>query len=332
MTQLAVRPSIVVEDRVVPVWRRVGRSVAGSDSAGDALRRAGLDWSVREQHLEISEPFGDNRLIRSHKAIVRTDTSEPLGVVGSRYQPIQNREAFDWLTEVLAKAGAAGGTDTLTLETAGELRGGRVVWMLARLPNELRVGRTDDLIRRYLLICNSHDGTKAFRALITPIRVVCQNSLTLALRDRSGVQLRHTQHAMTRIPEAMRILGLAEIGYRSMQTKVDALARVRLDSRRMLEYFDAVVRTIADSPEQRKEIRARLVDNMDDRRQRLPGIAGTLWAAFNAATQYADWERPVRGTTEARRDQNRLSSIWFGSSADLKRHAWNEALSMAASN
>jgi hypothetical protein len=71
---------------------------------------------------------------------------------------------------------------------------------------------------------------------------------------------------------------------------------------------------------------------MDDRRQRLPGIAGTLWAAFNAATQYADWERPVRGTTEARRDQNRLSSIWFGSSADLKRHAWNEALRMAASN
>jgi len=330
MTQLAVAPSRALrDDHLTPVWRRIGHSVADAHTASDALAKAGLDWSVREKHLEISEPFGENRIVKSHKAIVRQDSGDVLGVVGARYQPIQNAESFEWLTSAL---GHSIGSRAISLETAGELRGGRIVWMLALLPNELRVGATDDVIKRYLLVCNSHDGSKAFRALITPIRVICQNTLTLALRDGSGVHLRHTQNAMSRIPEAIRILGLAEAGFQTMQTQVDALARVRMDSRRVVRYFDAVVRGTEENSEQKKEIRSKLVANMDDDRQRMRGITGTLWAAFNAATQYADWERPVRGKTADRQNHNRLNSIWFGSSAEFKRRAWTEALRIAANN
>ncbi len=333
MTQLAVLPPPSrSDDHLVPVWRRIGHSVADAETASDALSGAGLDWNVREKHLELSEPFAENRIVKSHKAIVRQDTGDILGVVGSRYQPIQNADSFEWLTTALGHAGHSMRERAISLETAGELRGGRIVWMLALLPNELRVGATDDIIKRYLLICNSHDGSKAFRALITPIRVICQNTLTLALRDGSGVHLRHTQNAMSRIPEAVRILGLAEAGFQTMQTQIDALARVRMDSRRAIRYFDAVVKGTEGSSEQKKDIRSRLVANMDDDRQRMRGITGTLWAAFNAATQYADWERPVRGKTADRQNHNRLNSIWFGSSAEFKRRAWTEALRIAANN
>ena len=147
-----------------PAWHGFGTVVSEAQTSADALRIAGLDWDVRLTDLAAIMPDGSHQPIDTHRATMRTDTGAALGAVGLRYQPLQNREAFAWMDEVV------GGDDPLAMwHTCGSLRSGKRVWMLAKMPGHVEVTDTD-VLDKYVLITNSHDGTGAVRLFPTSVR------------------------------------------------------------------------------------------------------------------------------------------------------------------
>lgn len=169
-----------------PAWHKLGRVIEKATTSSEAIRLAGLDWKVEQWPLNATDPSTWRSVkVSEHVANVRQDTRAVLGVVGRNYKPFQNIDAFDFLDSIVG--------DRLAIyETAGSLRGGRKIWMLVRVPREYRAGR-DDLIKPFLLLVNSHDGSTTLRMLATTIRVVCQNTLNLALQEAGseGLSIRH---------------------------------------------------------------------------------------------------------------------------------------------
>ncbi len=310
-----------------PVWHRLGQRTERALTSGGALRMAGLDWKVDERPV-FAEIEGGMREITTHKSIVRRDTGAVLGVVGRRYRPVQNEEAFEWLDGLLGSRMAA-------YETAGSVRNGSLVWALVRLPGELRVQRTDDVVHPFILVANSHDGSIAFRALNTCVRVVCSNTLTLAFRQAgaTAVSVKHTDSIHDRLADAQQVLGLAVTEHRRFEAHMNVLAARKFRSREFETYLDTVLgpasRQLVDGEEpELTAARRRISANFDHELQRLRGIEHSAWAAFNAVGQYVDWERPTRGPIGRERDERRFASLMFGQGADLKRRAWATALAM----
>ena len=163
-----------------PAWHGHGVVVDAAQTSADALRIAGLDWDVDLTDLEAVMPDGTRQAVPTHRATWRRDTGAVLGAVGMKYQPLQNRDAFAWMDEVV-------GESLAIWHTCGSLRGGRDVWMLAKLPGHIEV--TDrDVIDKYVLITNNHGGTGAVRLFPTSVRVVCANTLRYAvsMADRAS--------------------------------------------------------------------------------------------------------------------------------------------------
>jgi phage/plasmid-like protein (TIGR03299 family) len=181
------RPACMVVG--TPAWHQRGVVVSEAQTSAEAITLAGQDWLVEKWALQTYGIRQGAPLVldvEDQYATVRTDTGAVLGVVSGLYRIFQNREAFDFMDELV-------GEKLALYETAGALRGGRRVWMLARIPKELRVGNTDDTILPYVLLASSHDGSLALRVIPTTVRVVCQNTLNLALSraGSTGVTIRH---------------------------------------------------------------------------------------------------------------------------------------------
>ena len=308
-----------------PVWHRLGQRTPEAITSEQAIKLAHLDWTVAEKPIQLTQPIRDNTSIASHKAIIREDNGNLLGVVGHRYTPIQNVEAFQWLDSVVGEKRAI-------YETAGSIHGGRFVWMMIRLPEDLRVKGTDDLTTPYVLVCNSHDGTRPLRILDCAVRVVCNNTLTLALArgNQQGLNIRHTACIREKVDEARKALGIAVRRYGTMQQEMDRLAQHQMSVREVKAYFLDVWpdHPQVENTSRTQAVRDQLMENFES--ERLAGVRGSAWAAFNAVTAYTDWQRPTRGRTEGHRDNNRLASIWFGDSATVKRKAWDKALELVA--
>jgi len=309
-----------------PVWHRIGQSTAGAASSSSALHMAQLDWEVQAQPLWANSG-GSMQAIRSHKAIVRCDTEQVIGVVGRRWTPVQNAEAFTWLDELV-------GTGAVRHEYAGSTRSGALVWALVRLPAELRIDGTDDVVHPYIMVCNSHDGTIAFRAVNTSIRVVCSNAITVALRHAGPdrVTVKHTQSVHERLADAQEVLGASVQRHSRFQQQMNALAGRRFTGRDFEAYLDGVLgpnRKSLEAPEgEPTAARERITANFDHELQLLRGIEHSAWAAFNAVSQWVDWERPSRGGDGRTGDERRFQSALLGAGAELKRKAFALALSM----
>jgi phage/plasmid-like protein (TIGR03299 family) len=315
-----------------PVWHRLGQRTERAVTSGAALRMAGLDWKVEECPIH-AEVDGGMRRIATHKSIVRRDTKAVLGVVGRKYRPVQNDEAFEWLDGLV-------GSRLAVYETAGSIRNGALVWALVRLPGELRIANTDDVVKPFILVCNSHDGSVAFRALNTSVRVVCSNTLTLAFRSAGtdSIAVKHTERIHDRLIDAQEVLGLAVTEHRRFEAHMNILAERKLRKREFESYLDKVL-----GPSSRQEwkdesgevgyelsaARRQITANFDHDLQRLKGIEHSAWSAFNAVSQYVDWERPTRGSVGRDRDERRFASMMFQGGADLKRRAWSAALATA---
>lgn len=311
-----------------PVWHRLGQRTERAVSSGAALRMAGLDWKVDERPIQ-ADIDGEVSAVTTHKAIVRRDTKAVLGVVGRRYKPVQNEEAFEWCDGLV-------GSRLAMYETAGSIRQGAVVWALLRLPGELRIANTDDIVKPFILCVNSHDGSVAFRALNTTVRVVCANTLTLALRNAGpdSIAVKHTDSIHDRLADAQEVLGLAVAEHRRFELHMNALVRRKFRKRDFETFLDTVLgpasRQVAEGDEpELTGARQQVMANFDHDLQRIKGIEHTAWAAYNAVSQYVDWERPSRGAPGRERDERRFSSIMFGQGADLKRRAWTAARAMA---
>jgi phage/plasmid-like protein (TIGR03299 family) len=305
-------------------WHGLGTRLDDPATAAEAIQAAGLDYDVELAPLCTR----DGIPVPQRKAVIRNDTQEALGVVGNNYVPIQNRHCFNFLDAVVA--------DGLRYHTAGALGRGERAWMLAKLPDVLRVGSTDDIVDRFLLLSNAHDGTASLRCFFSPIRVVCANTLTLAHKNGrgDGIAIRHVGDLAGKVRQAQEVLGLARRFYDSLQDQIDVLAGHYPTSAQLTGYFESLYPDPAEGSNSRargvREGLFRLFER--GMGQDVPGVRHTTWAAYNAVTQYIDHGRSSRGSDPEERSSNRLASIWFGSGAQLKSRAFDLALQMATDN
>ncbi len=303
-------------------WHKLGTKLDQPATAREAIEAAGLNYRVDLKSLNTE----DGTAVSQRKGVVRSDTGKVLGVVGNSYVPVQNYQAFGFLDAVVAEGG-------LRYHTAGALGNGERVWMLAKLPSQIRVKNSDDVVDKFLLLSNTHDGSTALRVYFTPIRVVCQNTLNMA-EGRSvgqGIAIMHKGDLHTKIREAQRVLGLAERFYDDAEGMIETLAHHTPNPEQLRSYFEALYPDPTDADNARaKKVRENLAQifetgiGLD-----IPEIKGTSWAAYNAVTEWVDHYRPARCANPLDRASRRLHSSWFGTGAKLKAKAWNLALDMA---
>lgn len=179
---MAANVETMFSTRVKP-WHGIGSIVEDSPNSKDALWLAGLDWKVEQRNVLTD----GGALIPGYKANIRDSDQSVLGVVSDRYQVVQNEEAFAFTDELIG--------ESVTYETTGSLQDGRRVFILAKLPQRFIIA--GDEILPYFVIINSHDGSSSIKAAITPVRVVCQNTLNLAFRTAKRVWMtKHTSNIM----------------------------------------------------------------------------------------------------------------------------------------
>jgi phage/plasmid-like protein (TIGR03299 family) len=255
--------------------------------------------------------------------VVRTDTRKPLSVVGRRYRPIQNAEAFQFFDPVVRKFGAV-------YERAGSCDDGRRVWIQAKLPGGLWITK-DDEVERFLLL-SLLQGGGSLQVLETPIRIWCKNTLIRALRQgRSrAIRIRHLGDIALQVREAERLLALSLGSFEVFADQARAFAG------RMIRKpaLDAYFRRLAPDPKDKGNSRAvatrenlvRLFET--GKGNTLPSVRGTLWGAVNSVVEHIDHERLTRGPGGTNPLESRWKSAQFGSGAALKTRAWSEALAL----
>ena len=306
-------------------WHGLGHVLPDAPSVEDAIRLAGLDWEA-QLHRQYIRVEGVEQDTASY-AVVRSTDKSVLGIVGPTFQPLQNRDAFKWFQPWL-DAGEA------TLETAGSLKCGKRVWILAKMFRSNMEIVPGDEVAKYILLSNGHDGTMAVRAGLTPVRVVCANTLAAAHHDGGSklFRVRHTSKTVAALDEIREIANLADARFEASKDQYRSLARKGVRTEDLKAYITKVFKPQvlqggpATGEEQEDECK-RLVDNIiplfeGGMGSSLPGVRGTVWGAYNAVVEYLQY-------TRGRSEENRLDSMWFGQSATLNQRALQEGLKLA---
>ena len=247
---------------------------------------AGLDWSVEQRDVYTD----DGSLIPGYKVNLRSTDNAALGIVSDRYKVVQNEDAFQFTDDLLGKG--------VTYETAGALQGGKKVWILAKMPQRYIIA--GDEIAPYLVVMNSHDGSSGIKVAMTPIRVVCQNTLNLALNSAKRIwTTKHTENVMSRVHEARETLLLAEAYMGELGRGIDALSRIRLTDKKVMEFMQEFFPVTEDLPEVQKKNNLRLLSDMQHRYFDAPDLShvGRNGYRFvNAVSDFATHADPIRKT------------------------------------
>lgn len=267
-------------------WHGLGTKVMEAPDSEGALIAAGLNWNV------IQEPIftGENEPIRGYKANIRDSDRRVLGVVTDRYKVIQNHEAFAFTDELLGQG--------VRYETAGSLQDGKKVWLLAHMPHEYII--SGERISPYLLFSNTHDGSGAIKVALTPIRVVCNNTLNLALSTaKRSWSMVHTGDIRSKMQEARDTLFMAERYMDELGKEFEALRLKKLSDQKVMEYIEVLLPVEDGStPQQIKNIE-RLREDMKIRYFDAPDLQDTGKNAYrfiNAVSDFATHAKPLRRT------------------------------------
>lgn len=267
-------------------WHGLGVRVEEAPESKEALIQAGLDWKVEQ--TDVYAASGER--ILGYKANIRDIDRSVLGIVGDRYKIVQNEEAFAFTDGLLGEG--------VKYETAGSLAGGKIVWMLAKIPEKYII--SGDAIEPYLVFCNSHDGSGAIRVAMTPVRVVCQNTLNLALKGASRVwSARHTENVMSRMDEARETLQLANAYMSQLGRSINELQAKKLTDKKVLAMIDSLYPVSEDLSEMQKKnnlkqqgtLKACYFDAPD-----LQGVGKNGYRFINAVSDMAYHGKPLRQT------------------------------------
>ena len=238
-------------------WHGLGTLVAEAPESREALRIAGLNWKVLQEPVYTE----NDELIQGYKANVRDSDRKILGVVTDRYKVIQNEEAFAFTDALLGEG--------VRYETAGSLQEGRRVWLLARLPREYIIA--GERISPYMVFSNTHDGSGAVKTALTPIRVVCNNTLNLALRTaKRSWSMIHTGDISGKIEEAKNTLFLADEYMSALGKEFENLRGIRLSEKQVMDYIEILLPVEENFTPQQKRGIERLREDMRRRKQWLP--------------------------------------------------------------
>lgn len=280
--------------RFVP-WHRLGTPVENAPTSYEAIRMAGLDWEVESRPI-----FTDNGIeIPGYKANTRNTDNNVLGIVSDRYSIVQNKDAFAF-TDMLIGEGC-------TYETAGSLFDGKKIFLLARMPQTKILG---DEVDPFLCFTNNHSGTGAIQACITPIRVVCNNTLNLALAQATRKwSARHIGDINSKLEEAKHTLYLANTYMENLDIEADKLANIKISTDETMKIIEELFPIEENISERKKatiiQVRNEFIDCIN-----APDIAkfkGTAWSIVNAASDWMSHRTPKRSTdTFQERNFNRI--------------------------
>ena len=321
-------------------WHRLGQSVGHTMTAREALEAAHLaGWNVRKMPLQVpQEPVLDDTGVTTPAplsvpdfyATVRTNPIngrlDVLGVVGSKYEPVQNEASCQLLDALVDQSGGA------HFETAGALRGGRETFVTMKLPSTMVFDGKDgskDRTDFYLAALNSHDGSSAFRFLITPIRIVCANTQSAAIGSaKASFAIRHTGGARASIQEARNALKLSWRYVEAFEAEAAKLYAQPMDTEQVRRFADTLLEVDAAGTEataRHRRDRATGIVKLWTSSPTIAPIAGTRWAAYNAVTEYLDHIVPIRGArtaSDASAARALRSITTAGSSQSLKAQAF----------
>ena len=267
-------------------WHGLGAIVAEALSSADALKLAGLDWNV------VQEPiFTDfNEPVEGYRANVRDSDRKVLGVVSDRYKVVQNTDAFSFTDELLGKG--------VRYETAGSLQGGKKVWLLARLPHEYIIA--GERISPYLVFSNTHDGSGSVKVAVTPVRVVCNNTLNLALNTaKRSFSMVHTGNIQDKIQEARDTLFMAEEYMDCLGMEFEQLRRQKVTDAQVKEYIELLLPMEKDPTAIQRKNTLKLREDMMRRYYDAPDlqkIGNNAYRFVNAVSDFATHSNPIRRT------------------------------------
>lgn len=286
---MAANVETMFSTRVKP-WHGLGKIVSHALTSKEAIAYAGLDWRVEQRNIYTD----DGILIKGFKANVRDLDDKVLGIVGEKYQIVQNEEAFLFTDQLLDNG--------VKYETAGSLQEGKKTWMLAKLPSEyIMLG---DRITPYLVFSNSHDGSGAIKIAMTPIRVVCQNTLNLALRSATrSWSMKHTGDTVSKLEEAKNTLFRADQYMESLGKEFEKLAGIKVPDFKVDEMIRALIQLPEDATSLQKKNIVKLQNDLAQRYYDAPDLAEmgkTGYRFVNAVSDFATHAKPLRETENYR--------------------------------
>ncbi|MDC7698324.1 DUF932 domain-containing protein [Vogesella indigofera] len=301
-------------------WHGLGNPLSPQQPESVWLAEAGMNWTI-EQSDVLFNVAADGMHIRPYsdaKVLYRSDTLAPLSVVSPRYKVVQPHEVLHFYNDLVH----AGGFE---LETAGVLKGGRKLWALARTGQETLL-KGGDRVKAYLLLATSCDGTLCTTAQFTSVRVVCNNTLQMAVGERSGAV--KVPHSTVFDPQAVKeSLGLGLSAWDSFIDNLKQLSRRPVSPEEMRQYFsDVLAEPLPEDEDSQTTSRAMqqltALYSGAGMGALLNSSRGTAWGLLNAVTEYVDHRR------RARSQDYRLDSAWFGQGAQLKDQALQRALAL----
>lgn len=284
-----------------PAWHGLGKVLENAPTSKDAIKEAGLDWRVISSPLMLE----NGKLVEGFKANVRDTDGSVFGVVSGKYKILQNVEAFDFM-DSLASEGE------VTYETAGSLAGGKKVWMLAKAKDNFKI--LDDDYEGYILLSNSHDGKGAIRLNVTPIRVVCQNTLNLALQSSvRSWSTRHMGNMEAKRGQASKSLNLYNSYIEALDKEAQALATQKVSTKQFNNIVDFVFPFPEDSSKRQKTNIEVMREDLTSRYNFAPDLGnfrGTAWGVINAVTDFVAHAEPLRNTDSFQ--ENRFQQVVEG--------------------
>lgn len=299
-------------------WHKLGQYVSEAQTAEQAIILANLGYTVEKKPLHFKH---DGNLIEvpNRFATVRADTNTPLGVVGSNYTIIQNVDAFAFFDAIVGKGEAI-------FETAGVLGKGEKIFITAKLPDDFEVG--GEPIEQYLLFTNTHDGIEAASAGLTPIRVVCNNTLNAAMRNLSNrVSIRHTTNVKEQLEEAHRIMGIASKYVTEVKPIFERFVKVELSDIDYMTFIKDVMKNDRQMDEKETEYFKKITSQVFEFGKSHPtqtttAADHTLWGAYNAISGWFNFNKGYESA------EQRFKSINFGTAAEKTNKAFLKAVSM----
>lgn len=299
-------------------WHGLGVKLDHSPTPDEALVCSGLNWYVNEEPLFLrAKALGQKaQLVECSKAIVRDVDRKVLGVVGKTYTPLQNIEAFAWVAPLVEGR-------LISLEVAGSLRGGKIVWILAKVVGGEADIRKNDPVKQFVLLAHSHDGTMSVRSGFTAIRVVCMNTLNMSLSSDNLHKVKHTYTMKERlglVREKMEkhiheFKNRVFIARKMAATPMPDIVKVRLYASKV---FD-----IEPIPQLEPALHKKTAELMVIANQGRGNTGSSVWDLYNGVTEYLNYRH-------GRSQETRLDSLWFGAAANTNAKAWEEAVKLAA--
>ena len=309
-----------------PAWHGLGTVLPAPPTIGEALKLAGLNWTVRVEQLGRMVRPSENAIPvftpANRWAVIRESDDTELGTVGKAWRPLQNAKAFDWFQPIVD-------ANLATLETAGSLRKGARIWVLAKIVGPADEIVEGDSVERFILLAHGHDGMLAIRAGITPIRVVCQNTLSAAIDGNTLIRILHGKNAEETLSAAREVITRANGAFDKAAAIYRQLAQVKnVTAKQLRAFVDATFPKPtppkkdgggngggdggagpgpdASAEEPRSLIYPKIERLFEEGAGAdLPGVRGTAWGAYNAMTNFLTHER-------GKDPENRLNNSLFG--------------------